>query len=426
MTKTKDPVQQYLQRYAEPEARLPMAFDHPYQHSLIVPAFDETATDVKNVWRQLKNPQQTLVILVINGPKGAEAKGFELAAALTGAPWQVQTLPQLVTGHGHPGLLIVDRFSHDRTIAPKSGVGLARKIGADIALALWQRGVISSNWIQMTDADACVPADYCSLAELPDDVVAAVAPFRHEPLPGLAIETLLYEINLLYYPAGLAWAGSRYGYPTVGSTISCRADAYARVRGFPVRATGEDFYLLAKLRKLGLVLPIRGEEITLAGRLSQRVPIGTGQGISAITELAHPEKDYPFEAPACFDILKQFLGWIDQLAALADPQLTRAPGAFAEYARRIGLAEAYEKKLQEKPRIEVLEKHLHDWFDALKTRQFVHHVRDHGLGDNPGAGTVSADMLATAPFLTANNDLQSIRHTLAANVYRHSRQTRYQ
>jgi hypothetical protein len=36
----------------------------------------------------------------------------------------------------------------------KEGVGLARKIGCDIALSLYERGTLKSRWLHTTDADA--------------------------------------------------------------------------------------------------------------------------------------------------------------------------------------------------------------------------------------------------------------------------------
>ncbi|GIR63469.1 MAG: hypothetical protein CM15mP68_1350 [Pseudomonadota bacterium] len=62
--------------------------------------------------------------------------------------------------------------------------------------------------------------------------------------------------------------GSAYAYPTLGSTISVHAQSYARVRGYPKRNAGEDFYLLNKLNKLHPVQVLQQPVIEVQARLS--------------------------------------------------------------------------------------------------------------------------------------------------------------
>jgi hypothetical protein len=57
-------------------------------------------------------------------------------------------------------VLLVDRASEGRRFPTDQGVGLARRIGMDIALGLFARERLESPWLGCTDGDARLPADY--------------------------------------------------------------------------------------------------------------------------------------------------------------------------------------------------------------------------------------------------------------------------
>ena len=57
-------------------------------------------------------------------------------------------------------VLVIDRVSNGKRIAQAQGVGLARKIGTDVGLRLFQQGRIKSPWLYQTDADARLPPSY--------------------------------------------------------------------------------------------------------------------------------------------------------------------------------------------------------------------------------------------------------------------------
>jgi hypothetical protein len=52
--------------------------------------------------------------------------------------------------HPQGTLLVIDRASPGHELPPRQGVGLARKIAADLALALLAGGSIESPWIHCT------------------------------------------------------------------------------------------------------------------------------------------------------------------------------------------------------------------------------------------------------------------------------------
>lgn len=148
---------------------------------------------------------------------------------------------------------IVDAASPGFELPLKDGgVGLARKLGHDLLLPSldYSRDPV----IISLDADTLVKPGYAGAIMTHFRTTAgggAVIPFEHLPAEGerenRAIER--YELFLRCYVAGLAFAGSPYGFHTVGSAMACRASAYLKCGGMNRRRAGEDFYFLQSLAK---------------------------------------------------------------------------------------------------------------------------------------------------------------------------------
>lgn len=353
-------VEKYLSRYAEPEARqsdfhnqAPDQFDHV----LVIPAYSETLAEVTRTWQALEG--NFLVIVVVNSPEPDEA---------------TEQLAQDLAKESLPNVMVIDRFSESRRIPPRQGVGLARKVGCDVALSLIAAGVVRDSWIFTTDADVTLPADYFEIPKrLLSKSAAAVFPFRHVAEAAYADACQAYELSMLYYAAGIRWAESKYAYTTIGSTLAFSANHYAGVRGFPKRNTGEDFYLLNKLRKSAPITSLEGPIITISGRVSERVPIGTGRAIEKINASGETAS---IEHPDCYVALKEVLSWMKDLAARQTVTPKPQDRTSEQILDAFGFFEHYENKRAQSPSQAVMEKHLTDWFDALKTRQFIHRARD--------------------------------------------------
>ena len=384
-----DTIKKYLDHYAEPEAVTVEAdeFDSTYGHVLVVPAYDEPLHQLLGVWRRIRT--KFLAIIVINAPETGHAGSKLLYNALQhqGHPRNINAKLLIVEADDGPDMLLVNRF--DDHIAPRQGVGLARKIGADIALALINQGVVDSDLMHFTDADATLPGNYFE-PRLPPDAAAAVYSFNHVAEPWLQLPALVYEIRILYYAAGLGWAGSPYAFTTIGSTISCTAGAYAKVRGFPKRNAGEDFYLLNKLRKVGTIHTIGDATITIMARPSTRVPMGTGRAIMAIRDLPDPLADPGCYHPDCFAALKSILDAIARGTAEEEIPFSSLIGQYMEDS---GFGEVLTRVPSRNPATRV--KFLHDWFDAKRTLKFVHFIRD-ALGPT---GSLPFSGIMQAPFV---------------------------
>ncbi|MEZ5449944.1 MAG: hypothetical protein R3E89_13545 [Thiolinea sp.] len=202
----------------------------------------------------------------------------------------------------------------------------------------------------------------------------------------MAQATAQYEQALRYYVAGLQYAGSPYAYHSIGSTLLFRASAYAQVRGFPKRAAGEDFHLLNKLAKLGHVVSLTATPIQLQARISDRVPFGTGMSTARIMNLNQHGEAFCYYHPQSFAVLRQVLthfgclwaqrnqfgDWLAALLAVAQSALQRAglPDFVTAQARQCRTQAQFDAQVMR-------------WFDALKTLQFIHRLRDLAYPDVP-------------------------------------------
>lgn len=391
-----------------------------WQYGLTVPAYAESVNDLIGAGSSLAEQRQhVLQIWIINCPDNADQQLrrqtqdclVELLAMSRGLG-HCQNLYLQDFGWGQ--VLLVDRCTDGLALPAKQGVGRARKIGGDLALELWRRGVIKSGWCGFTDADAKLPKDYFPrLEQIPDDAAAAVFPHFHQP-EGDALQRQLvasYQARLNQYVEGLQWAGSPYAYHSIGSTIACNLDSYCGVRGMPVKAAGEDFYFLNKLVKAGKVISLTGAPIVLSGRRSLRVPFGTGPAIergmcSGIGSITHYN-------PISYQLLKVLLASVvefwsshrisqsvrhdqsgnqttadmtEQLCVrlarwLNDELQGSALAVVKQWVEQWAFIDSIQSMLEQSTTVEVFMRRFHCWFDGFRTLKFMHWWRDHGLAD---------------------------------------------
>jgi hypothetical protein len=332
----------------------------------------------------------------------------------------------------HGRLVLIDRALPGSFLPEGEGVGLARKIGNDFALALHAAGRIASAWIHNTDADVILPNDYFDQigrlgSEGSEDDAAAVYFFEHRFAedPGLAEAGRLYEISLRYYTLGLAWAGSPYAYEAMGSCIAVRPDAYAAVRGFPKKDAAEDFYFLNKVAKVGAIQRLAGAPLLLEGRISDRVPFGTGKALGDLVAKPRARSGFRLYHPMVFAHLAAWLSVLERTAEaggrvdLALESLPRGNPFF--HTDR--LVEALEKMDAFAAVREAIEKssgdpatmlrHFHAWFDAFRTRKLVHALRDGGLA-SPGYHEALAEAPFTGLSASTEEETELLRQALAS------------
>ena len=376
----------YLQTYAEPEITSLITFPNleTYKNTVVIPAYNETDIFIDRFINSKLSHQNVLLILVINQPNSEVNSQPQLNLAYSVNQsgqkiWQQNNLTLFRIKGVTTDILVVDRFSDNLTITDKQGVGLARKIGADIATALICKGVIDSPWICSTDADTHLPDDYFSvLSDIPVNTSAINYNFNHiKSANSLSEATLRYEQALRYYVAGLKWAGSSYAFHTIGSTLAFRYDYYAMVRGFPKRAAGEDFYLLNKLAKQATVLQIDDVTLTIEPRVSNRVPFGTGPAVAKILALDNID-DYHYYHPQVFVELKSCLSalnllWRERedleywLSELSEP---------VQFAlRQLQFNKLIDHLMKQVADEQQCNRQIRQWFDAFRTLKFIHYIQ---------------------------------------------------
>lgn len=391
-------VKQYLQRYAEPEVahlqQWPESYRKTYRHVVVIPAYQESSEFLQQALQSHWFTADALLILVINQPdtqtdSKPQQQLLQFAREAGNVRWQQRNLI-LITAHSdtpsNGDILLVDRFN--TPIPAKQGVGLARKIGTDLALALITKNIIHSEWICSSDADACLPDNYFSvLSTLNPEWIAACYAFEHvDGEPAVRAATLIYQQAMHYYVNGLQQAGSAYAHFTIGSTLTFKASAYAGVRGFPKRPAGEDFYLLNKLIKTGQVGRIDQATIQLQARLSERVPFGTGMSTAKIIQLTEQGKTFCYYHPQTFIALREVLQHFDSLWTQRDhlPKwLETLPFYSKELLLKAGLEKFITTQNQQSVTKQQFDKQLTNWFDGLKTLQFIHGLRNLKYPDIP-------------------------------------------
>ncbi len=408
---------QYLDRYAEPEASLTSVIRGRFGHVLTIPAYGEGSTLLDTLAAVPAGPLgDVLSIVVINGRvdsagsiRHANQAVLERIHTAFGSGELLASGARL-TEHPRGALLLIDRASPGRELPTRQGVGLARKIAADVALALWTAGSIQSPWIHCTDADVVLPVDYFARPARLGDAAALVYPFRHIEDPDderRRADALEYEISLRYYVAGLRFAGSPYAFHTIGSTLAVHALAYAQVRGFPKRLAAEDFYLLNKLAKVGRVRSLSGEPIRLSARISSRTPFGTGRALGRAQARDRLREPLLLYHPDVFAYVGVWERTLDALAKCApsaafaesfEKQAATQSGVDTELLRAVlaetGAWKAAQTGIEQRRTPKVRAQHLHEGFDGARTLKLIHALRAAALPSIP-----LTDALAAAPFL---------------------------
>ena len=281
-------------------------------------------------------------------------------------------------------LSFIDACSAGKEMDDKNGgVGLARKIGMDLALTKFDYLSINKKILICTDADCVVDSNYLSEISQKfnkENLESAVVNFAHD-ISGDDDETkaiICYEIFLRYYVLGLSFAKSDYAFHTIGSTMICTPEAYVKVEGMNKRKAAEDFYFLEKLAKIYPIGEIKSTSVHPSKRGSWRVPFGTGRSVDRY--LTNTRDEYQLYDPKSFIILKN---WLE---VFYDTSLTEQAGLI-KIAKNIHSPlfdflnqqdfENFVKKvlLNNKNRSEA-EKQKHFWFDAFKTLKLIHYLRD--------------------------------------------------
>lgn len=370
---TQSALNAYLSNYGH-ACSLPIDYDEGWQHVLIVPICGEQSDCLQQLTANVCS-ERFLLIACVNHPKNhynSELWYQENRALVADLTDQALSVKKTQKGY----LLKFETFDvwlldfNEQPFDANQGVGLARKIAADSALQLIDKQVVKSHWIHSTDADVILPADYFEVAD--DKIFAAYSlPFRHiSEDKELKHWQNLYDFKLRYYQQAMRYIGSVYNYIPLGSCLIIQAEDYAKVRGFPIRSGGEDFYLLNKLTKLRRIAQPDNPVIEIKSRMSQRVPFGTGPGLLKFKESKEPARFYH---PQIFVEIKT---WLQQLS---DYYESHQFPSHADINQFWNTKQVIQKALQQTKSPERWQQFVLEWFDAFKILKTVHALE----GDYP-------------------------------------------
>lgn len=352
-----------------------------YRGAVVIPCLAELSTLPETLASLSRNPPELLdrflILVVVNNRTDAPPGDREDNLAI------LDSLPSWQRQFGLDQLCWVDAASPGNELPAGQGVGLARRIGLDLALPRLDWG--EDPLLICLDGDTTVQPDY--LPAIIDHFRTASAggaaiPFRHRPAPDPAGQTAIerYELFLRAYVLGLELAGSPWAFHTVGSAMACRASAYLRSGGMNDRLAGEDFYFLQQLQKVSGVAPLSGTTVHPSPRASHRVPFGTGRSVGDM--LSHGEERLLFYRPELFSIVGKWLKCVGrgmelkgeallQRADAIDPQL-------AVYLHEAGFRKAWDNLRRNNPALHRREAAFHGWMDAFRTMKLMHHLTDNG------------------------------------------------
>ena len=195
----------------------------------------------------------------------------------------------------------------------RTGVGQARKTLFDYIL---QRAEPQDVLISL-DADTMFSQHYFqTIGEFFEEHPKAIAlsvpyfhPLGNDERANRAI--LRYEIYMRSYLINLFLIESPFAFTAIGSAIATRTSALKKIGGITPMKSGEDFYLLQKLRKMSYVHQWLPDVVHPAARFSARVFFGTGPAM--IKGDQGDWSSYPIYHHTLFQEIQQNYGLIPEL-----------------------------------------------------------------------------------------------------------------
>ena len=351
-----------------------------FSGAVVIPSLAETANLPQTLESLSRNPADLLdhflILIVVN--QRADAANEETAENLE----TLRMLPFWKQQYGLHNLFWVDAATSGKELPSKQGVGLARKIGLDLALPLldYRR---DNPLLICLDADTVVQSDYlsailrhfsCSSAG------GASIPYRHRPASDHAGQSAIdrYELFLRVYVRGLERAGSPYAFHTVGSAMACTVSAYIASGGMNCRLAGEDFYFLQQVHKTSGVTRLTGTVVHPSPRSSHRVPFGTGRAVGDM--LANGEQRLLFYQPIVFSVVGDWLACMtehsEEDAALLQKRAAQISPVLRSYLDQVGFKGAWENLKKNNRKKAALKAAFHGWFDAFRTMRLIHELSD--------------------------------------------------
>jgi glycosyltransferase involved in cell wall biosynthesis len=390
----------YLQHYSTGEKWDLIANDtENISQVVVIPAYAEREMLFSTLASIAQNPSSSLeysfILCVINNKDNSPSAEIEnnlqtmkyLAALVKKKPLRKfntdqEIYPLLLTlSDAKLKLGYIDASSRDYEIPQNNGgVGMARKIGMDMALRLLKNSSVPRNLILSLDADTLVQNNYLSAIKnyFTQKVKTAIVAYEHQmPLNYVQQAAICcYEIFLRYWVLGLKYAKSPWAFHSIGSTIVTSTEAYLEVRGMNKREAGEDFYFLSKLAKMSKIGYIKETCVYPSARPSSRVPFGTGKRIQRFLA-GESEEEYLLYDPRIFVILADWLQLMKNEFKCGDDEILikteRIHPMLKSFLKDCGFTSVWSKIRRNTKDEKTLTRQFNDWFDGFKTLKLINY-----------------------------------------------------
>ena len=351
-----------------------------FSGAVVIPSLAEAVNLPLTLESLSHNPadqlERFLILIVVN--QRADASDAETADNRE----TLRMLPLWKEQFRIPNLFWVDAASSGRELPPKQGVGLARKIGLDLALSLLDYRH-DKPLLVCLDADTDVQPDYLPAITRHFAISSAGGasiPYRHRSAPDQAGQSAIdrYELFLRAYALGLQLAGSPYAFHTVGSAMACTASAYVASGGMNRRQAGEDFYFLQQVFKTSGVANLSGTIVHPSPRASDRVPFGTGRSVGDM--LSDGEQRLLFYQPVVFSIVGKWLAYVSEHSGEDAASLLKGAAEISPVLRNFleqaGFCASWNNLKRQNCDAAKLSIAFHCWFDAFRTMRLIHELSD--------------------------------------------------
>ena len=369
----------YINKRASSNWQLENDYKKYFQKIIVVPSIAESETLPTLINSLEQNDElellNTLLIVVVNNSISSteEVKNDNQ-----------KTIQYLKNIKSRVNISFIDACSTGKEMDDKNGgVGLARKIGMDLALTKFDYYSLNKKIMICTDADCTVEPYYLTKISQEfnrNNYEAAVVNFVHD-IKGNDEETkaiICYEIFLRHYVLGLNFAKSEYAFHTIGSTMLCTPEAYVKVEGMNKRKAAEDFYFLEKLAKIYPIGELKSTFVYPSKRGSWRVPFGTGRSVDRY--LFNSRDEYLLYDPKNFIVLKTWLQVFNDNSISNQIDLIRISQnihpALSGFLSQQDFGNFINKVLLKNNNPNEIEKQKHFWFDAFRTLKLIHYLRD--------------------------------------------------
>lgn len=360
----------YFERYAWKESLFPNYKPDPdLELIVVIPCHNEPS--IKRALISLDQcpvHQKFLVMVVVN------EDGEDVQASV--ADQNEKTIREIKKQTHSLGLEIL--VSHNKFPSKKAGVGLARKVGMDEAARFFEQ-INKDGIIVCFDADCTCQTNYLQsiLDFYQSDNECGIVFYEHRWEENR--EAIInYELHLRYYIDALRWCGFPYAYQTLGSCITVKSARYQKAGGMNTRKAGEDFYFLHKVIPNGKFAEINTTTIYPSGRISNRVPFGTGHAVDKYMKQDDPE--YYSYHPKTFKDLKVLFGRYHQWFTQDEVDI---PDTIHGFLQVNNFSIELKKIRKHSPNMDAFKKRFFDWMDAFRVLKYVHYARDHYYDNVP-------------------------------------------